>query len=186
MPLRHGLDVSVVSSSRELFTEYGVNTHARSKLVTAKIEARSGVQFLISIRPEDPFRTEKKERHGSSTVTRAQATDLAECLSTETPLASRKSTSKFRPFDLDTHEYVDQHIDKPFPDTKQDKNLSVENLPLNVDELRLRQEFEEFGDLTGVIIIRHRETGESQWYTSRILIEFQCDETTDSIQPRLC
>jgi RNA recognition motif. (a.k.a. RRM, RBD, or RNP domain) len=170
MPLRHGLGVSVVSSSCESFTEYGVNTHAHSKLVTAKIEARSGVQFLISIRPEDPFPTENKERHGLSIVTRAQATDLPEPLSTETPSASRKSTSKFRTFDLDTHEYADQHIGKPFLDTKQNKNLSVENLPLNVDKLRLRQEFEGFGDLNGVIIIRDRETGESQWYTSRLLI----------------
>jgi RNA recognition motif. (a.k.a. RRM, RBD, or RNP domain) len=170
MPLRHGLGVSVVSSSGEMFTEYGVNTYARSKLVTAKIEARSGVQFLISIRPEDPFPTEQKERHGSSIVTRAQASDRPEHLSTETPSASSKSTSKLRTFDLDTHESVDQQIDKPFLDTKQDKNLSVENLPLNVDEFRLRQEFEEFGDLTGVIIIRDGGSGESQWYTSRALI----------------
>ncbi len=91
MPLRHGLDVSVISSSYERFTEYGVNTHARSKLVTAKIEARSGVQFYIAIRAEDPFPTEQNKRYGSSILTQAQAKDCPVRPLPGRPPAPRKS-----------------------------------------------------------------------------------------------
>ncbi len=142
MPLRHGLDVSVVSSSHERFTEYGVNTHARSKLVRAKIEARSGVQFSIAIRAEDPFPTEQNKRYGSSILTRAQADDFPPRPLPEPPRAPRKSTShidfalprkslptptrKPPPFDLLVQVYIDGrpkaenrsivHLDPSSPD----------------------------------------------------------------------
>ncbi len=124
MPLRHGLDVSIISSSSyERFTEYGVNTHARSKLVTAKIEARSGVQFYIAIRAEDPFPTEQNKKYGSSILTRAQASGCPTHPLPMPPSAPRKRNSctdsplprkslpapapKPPPFDLIAQVYID-------------------------------------------------------------------------------
>jgi hypothetical protein len=103
MPLRHGIDVSIVSSTHETFTEYGVNTHASSKLVNAKIEARTGVQFYIVIRPEHPFPTAQNQRHGSRALTRARANDRSALPFQETPPAPRKDTPKFKTSDLDNN-----------------------------------------------------------------------------------
>lgn len=113
MPLRHGLDVSVISSSYERFTEYGVNTHARSKLVTAKIEARSGVQFYIAIRPEDPFPTQQNKRYGSSILTRAQAADGPIRPLSGPSSAPPKSFSGWKSSALATDHPVDQQAEKP-------------------------------------------------------------------------
>jgi hypothetical protein len=112
MPLRHGLDVSVVSSGRERFTEYGVNTHARSKLVTAKIEAKAGVQFYIIIRPVYPFPTERNKNHDSSILTRAQASSGLElpCQETSDALGKHKAKSKVSVLDT-TSAVEDQHGD---------------------------------------------------------------------------
>ncbi len=164
MPLRHGLDVSIVSSSFEPFTEYGVNTHARSKLVTAKIEARTGVQFCIAVRPEDPFPTERNRRHGSGILTRAQASDRPHVRVAETAPAPGKNTSDFRMSDPDTNQPVEQQAEEPRGLEAHETTLVVGNIPWNVDEERLGREFEEYGDLTGVRIIRDHRTGRSQEY----------------------
>ncbi|ERF74744.1 hypothetical protein EPUS_04913 [Endocarpon pusillum Z07020] len=113
MPLRHGLDVSIISSSHERFTEYGVNTHARSKLVTAKIEARSGVQFYIAIRPEYPFPTQQNKRYGSSILTRAQAADCPTRPLSGPPSAPTKRFSGWKSSALATNHPVDQQAEKP-------------------------------------------------------------------------
>lgn len=129
MPLRHGVDVSVISSSREAFTEYGVNTHARSKLVTTKIEARTGVQFYIAIRPDDPFPTEQNNRHGSSILTRAQAGDrLARPFGP--PPAPRENNPKFKMSDLDTNQSADQQFEEPPHSKTSDSNYFTESIPL--------------------------------------------------------
>lgn len=126
MPLRHGLDVSVTSTSFEPFAEYGVNTHARSKLVTAKIEARTGVQFYIAIRPEDPFPTEQDKRHGSRMLTRAQARALA-APAAESPPVQRKKGPKFKTSDLDTSESVSPQAEEPLHSQPSDSILKRSN-----------------------------------------------------------
>jgi hypothetical protein len=126
MPLRHGLDVSVTSSSFEPFTEYGVNTHARSKLVTAKIEARTGVQFYISIRPEAPFPTVQDKQHGSSRLTRAQAR-AHPAPAFETPLARRKKDPKCKTSEIGTNESVNQQAEEPLHGQTSDSILKRSN-----------------------------------------------------------
>jgi hypothetical protein len=126
MPLRHGLDVSVTSTSLEPFTEYGVNTHARSKLVTAKIEARTGVQFYIIIRPEDPFPTKQDKPHGSRMLTRAQARARA-APAVGPPPEQRKKGPKFQTSDLDTSESVNQQAEEPLHGQSRDSILKRSN-----------------------------------------------------------
>ncbi|KAF7507150.1 hypothetical protein GJ744_010832 [Endocarpon pusillum] len=129
MPLRHGLDVSVISSSHERFTEYGVNTHARSKLVTAKIEARSGVQFYIAIRPEDPFPTQQNKRYGSSILTRAQAVDCPIRPLSGPPSTPRKKFSGWKLSALATDHPADQQAEKPSHSGTSDSIFKASNAP---------------------------------------------------------
>lgn len=164
MPLRHGLDVSIVSSALDTFTEYGVNTHARSKLVTAKIEARTGVQFFIAIHPEVPFPTEQKKQYRSSRLTRAQTADHSKPPSDKTPPAPRKKILKTKLSNLDTNESVEKQVDKPRQHDEEDRNLVVENLPRDIDEVRLAKEFQGFGELTHVRVARYPKTGHSKGY----------------------
>jgi hypothetical protein len=126
MPLRHGLDVSVTSTSSEPFTEYGVNTHARSKLVTAKIEARTGVQFYIAIRPEDPFPTQQDKRHSSRMLTRAQARARA-AAAAEPPPEQRKQSANIKTSDLDSSESASQQAEEPLHSQPGDSILKRSN-----------------------------------------------------------
>lgn len=164
MPLRHGLDVSIVSSALDTFTEYGVNTHARSKLVTAKIEARTGVQFFIAIRPERPFPTEPSKRYGSSRLTGSQAAGHLNSQSDNQHPAQRKKSPKTKLSNLDTNAYAKKQGDKPRQHDENDRNLCVKNLPRDIDEERLAKAFDEFGELTHVRVARDPKTGHSEGY----------------------
>ena len=46
------------------------------------------------------------------------------------------------------------------------KNLFVGSLSYNVDEDTLRNEFQSFGEITGIRVITDRETGRSKGYFS--------------------
>lgn len=96
MPLRHGLDVSVITPDFNRFTEYGVSTHARSKLVTAKLEAKTGAQFQISIRPERLFPTEQNKRQGLSILTRAQERSRSDSALHNSTVARRRDTARLK------------------------------------------------------------------------------------------
>jgi hypothetical protein len=146
MPLRHGLEVSIISSRSEAFREYGVSTHARSKLVTAKIEAKTGVRFLIAIRPESPFPAEQDKSNESSVLTRSQSGELLR------PLTSmpHKPTQKQQLSDLKMKE-LGESDDHPLGEPG--NTLFVDKLPIHVDEARLAQEFYNF-HATRVCIIR--------------------------------
>lgn len=157
MPLRHGLDVAIVSSSLETFTEYGVNTHARSKLVTAKIEARTGVQFFIAIRVENPFPAEARKRYGTNILTRTQAGDRPHLSIGETPLPAYKSASRPTRSDLDNNRSSNQRADE-----RRLVKVKKENLSSNFDEGQLILESKEHAELSEAGIIGDRNAGHSK------------------------
>lgn len=59
MPLRHGIEVSVVATDLQPLTEYGSQDLGKSchlsKFVTTRIEAKDGLQFFINVVPQYPF-----------------------------------------------------------------------------------------------------------------------------------
>ena len=56
MPLTHGLDVAITTTALKSLTEYGSHSLGRTtKQVSTRIEAKSGLQFYIRVRPESPF-----------------------------------------------------------------------------------------------------------------------------------
>lgn len=140
MPLRHGLNVSVISTELEKFTEYGVDTRSRSKLVTAKIEAKTGVHFQIAIRPEYPFPTEQSKKRGSSILAGRQSGFHSDNPYEEKPSTPRKRKREANVSVLDTSsagedQRKEAHHDKVNDDLKPRSThfkKSEPGLPLSV------------------------------------------------------
>jgi RNA recognition motif. (a.k.a. RRM, RBD, or RNP domain) len=149
MPHRHGLDVSIITPSRETFTEYGVNTHARSKLVTAKIEARNGIQFFILIRPDNPFPSDQKKRPVSSFLTRAQTNALHYPKTPITPRYGMRSALENVENDDETAASESKEANHG---DRSSRTLYISKLQEDATEEMLRREFRQFGKMTGVLV----------------------------------